>query len=177
MDLVEVVQTRPASNGLAVAVRKPPAQRAGQTKSALIGCAAADTHQATFGSLCRSRLQHRRQTKRIQLEWMKVFRRQERQTDDLGRFDDGRPGFGFPPPLGLARAMGRINCSDGLNLGAEQFADNFAKAIAAVAHRQQSQRVLWSGSAPAASNGLSGLTGTECALELIGNNQDIQQHR
>src|SRR3989442_31080 len=103
---------------------------------------------------------------------MEPFRWQKGQPNHLGRFDDSRPAPGHPPPLGGARAMGRIYRVGGLDPGLKQAANYFAKAIAAVAQWEQIERVAWPGCAPAARYSLSGLRCSQRAFEFVGDDQD-----
>ena len=70
-------------------------------------------------------------------------------------------------------AVGGIDGFDLLNFGLQQAADNFAKPVAAVAHRQQLQGIFWPDAVPAASDGFAGGKSGERALKLVRDDQNF----
>jgi len=159
-----------------VAVVELPAQRARQAEAAVVGRGAANANQAARRSLLRGGVHDRSQAPRVEVEGMELPRRQHGQADDVRRLNQGGSGSRFPPPGGGAGAMGGIHGPDAPSAGAEQGADDFAKAVSAVAHGQQVQVILRAFLAPAAGDGLRGGAGGQSALEFVGNNQDAQPH-
>ena len=72
--------------------------------------------------------------------------------------------------------MRGIDGLHGLRFSPECGADNFAEAIAAIAHGQQAERVRRSRRAPSARHRVGGRMGGEGALELVGSDENAQRH-
>src|SRR6185369_11041200 len=81
-----------------------------------------------------------------------------------------------PTPRRFARAMRGVLRLDGLRFGAQQSADGFAKTVAAIADREEIQLVVRAHLTPTAGDGGGGFAGGQCALELVGRDQNLQGH-
>ncbi len=170
------LQFRPPDHFFIARGEELPAQRARQSEPAVIGGAAAYSDQAMSGALLGGRLQERAQSLGVQFERVIFPRRQLGQADHAGGFNDRCFAFGMPPPGGLTRPMRRVHRFDGLQFCLKDAADDFAKAIAAVAHREQRQVILRPRSFPTRRYGLCRLVSGECALELVRADQNLQCH-
>jgi len=84
---VQLVIPRPAPS------RNSPAQRPRHAEPAIIRRASADPDQTPLRPLRRRRANHFTESKRIQCERMKFFRRQLREPDDVGRLNNRRFRF------------------------------------------------------------------------------------
>src|ERR1041385_655185 len=108
---------------MAVTVQKLPAQAASQPETAVIRRTPANPDQALPSALRRGGPQYCRQTVSIEIERMKLARRQHCQPNDRRRFNDGSFAFRFPPPACFAWPMCRVHSFDGLDFCFEQPAD------------------------------------------------------
>lgn len=171
----ERAQGRPSLKSAAFRIEESPPQSPRQAEAAVVRCAAADSNEAVLRAFPSRRVNHCTQAEGVQLKRMKLSARQHGKTDDFGGFDDCRFAFRFPPPMGDTRAVSGINSFRPLQLRPQRVPDDFAKAIAAIAHREQFQFVARSCPAPTASNGLRSGSRGERAFELIRDNQDFHR--
>ena len=105
---------------------------------------------------------------------MKLSWRQHRQPNDPGRFDNRGLCVRFPPPRDFAGSMGCVQRVCFLNPGAGQPAHDLPKAITPIAHRKQSDLVVWTCLLPTARNRSCCRLGSERPFELVRGNQDVQ---
>src|SRR5689334_15427143 len=124
------VQFYPRFKRAARGIQKLPSHRQGQTKSPIVGGAAAYANNASPGPFLRRCMEHCPQAKGVQHERMKSFWRKESQADDKRRFDNGCFTFWFPPPASPQRPMCGINRFYLLDARLGKVADDFTKAIA-----------------------------------------------
>src|SRR5207245_510359 len=101
------------------------------------------------------------------------LRRQEGQTDNSSRFDDGGSGSRVPPPFGLEWRVRGVQRRERSFLHFQQPAQHFAESVATVAHRQQFQAVLWTRLAPASGDQIGRGLGGQCSFEFVGDNENV----
>ena len=72
--------------------------------------------------------------------------------------------------------MGGIDRLRSLELGLEQLAGDFAKAVTPVTHRQQLKGIVRPRTTPAACDSLRGSGSRQGAFELVRNDQNLHRH-
>src|SRR5947209_372193 len=110
----------PALDFFGVSVEELPANRPGHAEPAIIGSASADADQTAPCSFARYQLQKIAKALAVEFERVIFARRQLRQPDDSRGFDDGCLCLRVPPPEGIARPVGGIDCFYGLRNGANE---------------------------------------------------------
>ncbi len=171
------MQFRPTRYQFPRAIKKFPTQRPRHAKPAVIRRAPADANQTSLRPALERRPNHRAQSESIQRERMKFSRRQLRQSHYIRRFDDRRSALCIPPPLRADGPMRRIHRLHHLRFRPQQTAHHRAKSVAAIAHRQQLNRIPGSRPPPAPRHRRRRRLGRQRALELVRHNQNLQSHR
>src|SRR3954471_8297481 len=97
------------------------------------------------------------------------------QTIYLRGFNHCCFGFLIEPKLRFVRAMSGVNGFDFDRLGADQAADDFAEAVAAVAHGEDFELIVRADGAPALGDGFGGLAGGQGSFEFVRYDQDFQR--
>ena len=168
-----MLQFYPASEGPAAFGLKLPADFAGKPETSIVGGAAANSDDALASAAFLRHAEDDSKPACVQIKWVVFTAGQLRQTDDASGFDDGGGGFGVPPPTG---GDGAVRCVDGFGdnrLSADEGTHDLAKSIAAIAHRQQFERVPGPGATPSAGNRLGGVIRRERAFEFVGDDEGL----
>src|SRR5687768_3453153 len=103
---------------------------------------------------------------------METARREHREADDICALHKGRPRFFTPPPRSIDRFMSSVDRGVTSFLRFQESADDFAEAVAAVAHRQKFQFIAGAGFAPSRGDCARSFIRTQGALEFIWNDQN-----
>lgn len=128
-----------------MAVEEAPAEGAGEAESTVVGGAAADANDAGSAPGPGDSVENFTQPESVELERVVLARGEHGEPDDPGGLDDGGVGGRLVPPRGLAGAMGGIDGGNRAAAGSKQSAHGVAEAVAAIAHRELGQGVLWAG--------------------------------
>ena len=172
----ESMEFGPGFNVAVVAVEEAPAERAGHAEAGVVGGAAADADEAAARARGGGGEEELAEAAGVELEGMKLFRRQQCEADGAGGFDHGGAARRLEPPAGVVWSMRGIDDVSGLFVGVELSAENRAEAIATVAHGDKLEVVVRAREPPTGGDGRAGGFGGQGAFEFVGDDEDAERH-
>jgi len=170
-DTLESFQIGPTFERYAIPIKEFPPQVSCETEPGIICCTSAKTDHTATHPTAGDCSQQRPQTSRVQLERMKLTRRQHCQANHAGRFNNGAEAISLQPPPHMCAAARCILYNAPHWPSAGLAGQHSAKAIATVGNGHEGKFILRARTAPTAPKGPSHLTGRQSSLELIRGNE------